>query len=288
MPRLHARPSSSQPCRGTRMKKLRFATVGDNCIDRFQPPVGQSLVGGNAVNVAVQLAALGHDCFYFGAVGTDPDGVRTRRLLRGNGVLTEYLQDRTGVTAYTDIAVLESGDRVMTFEDFGVCAGYAPSPSEVEILKTMDHVHIGWLDDGGTLKRTLSSAGISVSQDLSVNADPANRSADSLAIAFGSAGEDGGIAERMTTELLQQGARLAVVTRGALGSSASDGSNTVTTGVTAVEIIDTTGAGDSFIAGFLSAHIGGLALEACLEAGRDRAALTCGHVGGFPQVPAPL
>ncbi|WP_438754575.1 PfkB family carbohydrate kinase [Pararhizobium sp. O133] len=270
------------------MKKLRFATVGDNCIDRFQPPVGQSLVGGNAVNVAVQLAALGHDCFYFGAVGTDPDGARTRRLLRESGLLTDYLQDRTGVTAYTDIAVLESGDRIMTFEDFGVCAGYAPSPSEVEILKAMDHVHIGWLDDGGALKRMLSSAGISVSQDLSVNADPENRSADGLTIAFGSAGEDEGMADKMMADLLSQGARLAVVTRGALGSSASDSSYQATTGVTPVEVIDTTGAGDSFIAGFLSAHIGGQSLESCLEAGRDRAALTCGHVGGFPQDPAPL
>lgn len=270
------------------MKKLRFATVGDNCIDRFQPPLGQSLVGGNAVNVAVQFAALGHDCFYFGAVGIDPDGARTRRLLKENGVLTDYLQDRPGVTAYTDIAVLESGDRVMTFEDFGVCAGYAPSPLDVEILKTMDHVHIGWLDDGGTLKQALSAAGVSVSQDLSVNADRVNRAADSLTIAFGSAGEDEGIADRMTADFLRQGARLAVVTRGALGSSASDGSRVATTGVTPVEIVDTTGAGDSFIAGFLSAHIGGQPLEQSLESGRDRAALTCGHVGGFPQDPEPL
>ena len=35
------------------------ATVGDNCIDRYGPPLGLSLVGGNAVNVAVQLARLG-------------------------------------------------------------------------------------------------------------------------------------------------------------------------------------------------------------------------------------
>ncbi len=270
------------------MKKLRFATVGDNCIDRFQLPVAQSLVGGNAVNVAVQLAALGHDCFYFGAVGTDADGTRTRLLLQQNGVLADHVQDRAGVTAYTDIAVLESGDRVMIYEDFGVCAGYAPSPAEVDILKTMDHVHIGWLDDRGKLKHALSAAGVSVSQDLSVNADPANRSPDGLTIAFGSAGEDREIADQMTADLLGQGARLAVVTRGALGSRASDGTQTATMGIAPIEVVDTTGAGDSFIAGFLSAHISGLPLEQCLETGRDRAALTCGHVGGFPQVPAPL
>ena len=33
------------------MTKLRIAAVGDNCIDKFLPPVGQALIGGNAVNV---------------------------------------------------------------------------------------------------------------------------------------------------------------------------------------------------------------------------------------------
>jgi len=270
------------------MKQLRFAAVGDNCIDRFKPPVGQSLIGGNAVNVAVQLARLGHVCFYFGAVGKDPDGQRTRHILQANGVLTDYLQERRGVTAYTNIDVLESGERVFAYEDFGVCAGYAPSTLEVGVLKSMDHVHIGWLDDGGALKRALSFAGVSVSQDISVNAEPANRSVDGLSIAFGSAGEDDGLAERMVSDFLEQGAGLAVITRGAEGSIASDGHERASTGIKPVEIVDTTGAGDSFIAGFLSARISGMALEACLAAGRDHAAITCGHVGGFPQVPAPL
>jgi fructoselysine 6-kinase len=270
------------------MKHLRFAAVGDNCIDRFQPPVGQSLVGGNAVNVAVQLARLGHVSFYFGAVGSDPDGARTRGLLRLNGVRTDYIEERPGITAYTDIDVLESGDRVMTFEDFGVCAGYAPSPLHVEVLKTMDHVHIGWLDDRGALKRALAEAGISVSQDVSVNADPANRSVNDLTVAFGSAGENDTAANRMIAGFLEAGAKLAVVTRGASGSSASDGCEHAETGIKPAEIVDTTGAGDSFIAGFLSGRLRGLSLEASLECGRDHAAVTCGHVGGFRQEPAPL
>ncbi len=270
------------------MKPLRFAAVGDNCIDRFSSPVGQSLIGGNAVNVAVQLARLGHRSFYFGAVGADANGSRTRQILQENAVQIDHIQERPGITAYTDIDVLPSGERIMTFEDFGVCAGYAPSPAEVEILKSMDHVHIGWLDDGGALKRVLSTAGVSVSQDVSVNADPADRAVDGLTIAFGSAGENDALSKSMIADFLKQGAEIAVVTRGAQGSRASDGRTHAATGVRSVAVVDTTGAGDSFIAGFLAARIAGLTLEACLETGRDHAALTCGHVGGFPQDPAPL
>ncbi|MFN7023760.1 MAG: PfkB family carbohydrate kinase [Pseudorhizobium sp.] len=270
------------------MKKLRFASVGDNCIDRFRAPVAQSLVGGNAVNVAVQLARLGHNSFYFGAVGPDPDGVRTRSLLAENGVKVDHVQVRKGKTAFTDIEVLQSGERVLVFEDFGVCVGYRPTPLEVDVLKTMDHVHLGWIDDNGTLRQILSRAGISVSQDISVNTGAANVGVDGLSIAFGSAGPDNAALERMILDFRSGGAALAVVTRGERGSVAVSVSDRASTGVVPVDVVDTTGAGDSFIAGFLSARLQGSALEPCLVAGRDLAAKTCQHVGGFPQQPMAL
>lgn len=270
------------------MRPLRFAAVGDNCIDRFRPPLSLSLVGGNAVNVAVQLARLGRTSFYFGAVGPDTAGGRTRALLAANGVDITYLGDHPGITAYTEIDVLPSGDRVFVFEDFGVCAGYRPSEADVARLKTMDHVHIGWMDDGGALRRMLAAAGVSVSQDISVNADPANLGTDGLSIAFASAGSDDDLAETLLQRLLAKGVPLAVVTRGNKGSFASDGVDRVEIGIRPVDVVDTTGAGDSFIAGFLSARVAGQPLLRCLEAGRDQAALTCTHVGGFPQQSQPL
>ena len=270
------------------MKRLRIAAVGDNCIDKFLPPVGQALIGGNAVNVAAQLARLGHDAFYFGAVGPDDDGRRTRDALAANGVSIAYMQERPGKTAHTDIEVLPSGERVFLLEDFGVCAGYRPSGDDIAVLKTMDHVHIGWLDDGGALRRMLSDAGVSVSQDVSVNADPANIGIDGLTIAFGSAGEDDAAVGSMLDRFLSAGVKIAVVTRGAKGSVAATRDERAEAGIRKVDVIDTTGAGDSFIAGFLSVRLGGGSLEAAVAAGRDRAAEACGHVGGFPQEPLAL
>lgn len=270
------------------MSPLRFATVGDNCIDRFRPPVSQSLVGGNAVNVAVQFARLGHAAGYFGAVGRDAAGRRTRRLLAENGVDVSHLIERDGATAFSEIEVLESGERVIALEDFGACAGYAPGPDERALLKTFDHVHIGWMDDGGALRLRLAAEGVRLSQDVSVNADPDDLGVSGLAVAFASAGPDEAAAEQIAGDLLARGARLAVVTRGARGAMATDGRTRAETGIRPVEIVDTTGAGDSFIAAFLAAHTEGLTLQACLEAGRDWAALTCAHVGGFPQRPEPF
>jgi fructoselysine 6-kinase len=270
------------------MTRYRFAIVGDNCVDRFQPPVSQSLIGGNAINVAVQLALLGHEVYYFGAVGPDRDGVRTRDLLLENGVRVDHMQILPGETAYTNIEITDAGDRIFAYEQFGVCQNYSPSDEDFAALADMDHVHIGWIADQGVVRRKLAASGKSVSQDVSVNNDPVHLGVDTLRIAFGSAGENRKSAEAMMRDFLSGGAKLAVVTLGGEGSAATDGSKCAETGITPVDVVDTTGAGDSFVAGFLHAFVAGTDLETALVSGRDCAARTCGHVGGFLQEPQPL
>lgn len=267
------------------MPGLELATVGDNCIDRYGPPVGRAFVGGNAVNVAVHLARLGHRPAYFGAVADDADGHRIRACLAGEGVDVTGLRTLPGLTAFTDIAFGARGERIFVHEEFGTCRGYRPEEADMAQLLRMRHVHLGWLDDRGDLKRRLAAAGVSVSQDVSVNADPENLSPAGLAIAFASApGDEEGAAEALLRALLAAGARLAVVMRGARGSIASDGRTVAETGIVPVaEVVDSTGAGDTFIAAFLDAHLSGASLQGSLEAGRDRAAGTLGHLGGFSQ-----
>lgn len=260
-----------------------FATVGDNCIDRYGPPLSRSFVGGNAVNVAVHLAHLGNRVAYFGSVADDADGAHVRSVLGERQLDLSALRTAPGNTAFTDIAFAANGDRVFVHEDFGTCRGYRPDEAEITRLFTMDHVHIGWLDDGGVLKRRLAAAGVSVSQDISVNAAPEDRSPVELAIAFASLAEDEEPGPRLRA-ILDAGAGIAVLMRGAAGSVASDGRVTVSTGIRPVaDIVDSTGAGDTFIAGFLDARIGGASLQESLDAGRDQAALTLRHLGGFLQ-----
>ena len=142
------------------MSGFEVATVGDNCIDKFLPPVGLAAIGGNAVNVAVHLRKQGLATAYFGAVGPDEDGRRMLECFRENGLVVDHVQIREGVTAYTDLDVDATGDRIITFEEFGVCRGYRPSEEDVARLLTMRHVHIGWFDDGGALKNRLLAAGV--------------------------------------------------------------------------------------------------------------------------------
>lgn len=261
-----------------------IATVGDNCIDRYLPPMDRELVGGNAVNVAVNLQRLGYQAAYFGAVGDDAEGRRVRTVLAQLGVdLAALKVVATGRTSLTVIATGADGDRHFVSEDFGVCRFYRPDTADLSRLKTMRHVHIGWLDDEGTTKRALIQAGISVSQDLSVNAEPRNISPTNLSIAFMSCDGDDTQAHDLARAVSSQGARLAIIMRGARGSLALHGGDVFTGEALPITVRDTTGAGDSFIAGFLSAHLEGRPIAQCLAQGHSEAAQTCQVLGGFAQ-----
>lgn len=261
-----------------------FGVVGDNCIDRFVPPVDEWLVGGNAVNVAVQLRLIGRPVQYFGAIGDDEGGRSVRSALAHHGVGLEHLAISAALpTAYTEIEVTEDGERSFVFEEFGACAAYRPGTEDIAALCGLRHVHIGWLADGGSLKQALAGSGVTVSQDLSVNNSPENLGARFLDIAFASGTPDAAAA--MAQRLLDQGARLAVITMGNAGSLASGGNGSFAVSAPPVTAEDTTGAGDAFIAGFLDARVAGAGLEDCLRRGAERGALACLYRGGFPQQP---
>ena len=63
-----------------------IATVGDNTIDRYVGDESARFAGGNAYNVAAQLAGHDRAVAYFGAVGADADGRTIARGLHRAGI----------------------------------------------------------------------------------------------------------------------------------------------------------------------------------------------------------
>lgn len=259
---------------------MRFATVGDNTIDEYVGAQELSFVGGNAVNVAVRLAELGRDVAYFGAVGPDERGAAVRAALAARGVSVEHLLEIPGSTSTSQVTVAESGERHLSGEDFGTCADYRPTEAELDAMAARGVVHIGWTPVAGEIRAGLRRRGALVSQDCAVA-----EGFDHLDVAFCSTGEEDEPAREAAAAALAGGARLVVVTRGAAGSIAFDGARWWAQGALPVEVVDTTGAGDSFIAGFLSVWGRGGSVEGSMAAGAAAAAQTCHHHGGFRQDP---
>jgi fructoselysine 6-kinase len=260
-------------------KKTYSAIVGDNTIDRYLGLHSIEFVGGNALNVAAQLGLAGDEVAYFGAVGDDAAGRLITSRLAEIAVDLSGLVVAEGDTAVTEIRLTE-GDRYFEREDFGVTADYFPGGDELRRIAEARWVHIGMLPRASELRGILRALnpGLTISQDCAVA-----QGYTDLDVAFESAGEDREAATATAIAAVGAGAGLAVVTRGADGAIAHDGDRWWEQDALPIDVVDTTGAGDSFIAGFLSARLTGRDVRQAMEQGARWAAATCQHVAGFPQ-----
>ena len=89
--------------------------------------------------------------------------------------------------------------------------------------------------------------------------------------------------EKFAADLLQRGAQAAVISLGSHGSFARFGEEGYRAQALAITPVDTTGAGDSYITGFLTARLAGASVPAAMHAAHALAAKTCMHPGGFVQ-----
>lgn len=257
----------------------RVAVIGDNTIDQYIGSSSMVLVGGNALNVAVQLSNRQVDVAYFGSVGLDAYGSLIRSALESQGVDIAGLRVDAGDTAVTRIELTADRDRVFLSEDFGVTAEYRPSGDDLDRAAASGWVHLGMLPQADDVKQALRTRNphLIISQDLSVTAG-----ASKVNISFESGGEDADAAA-LAAEAIESGVSLAIVTRGADGAYATDGTLEWFQPALLADVVDTTGAGDSFIAGFIHSRMGGGDIVDALLSGARFATRTCGHVGGWPQ-----
>jgi fructoselysine 6-kinase len=261
------------------------AAIGDNTIDLYLGRDSYSFVGGNAVNVSVQLTRLGRPAWYFGAVGPDPAGRQIRAALAGRGVDVAGLVELPGRTSTSRIRVDEDGVRHFESEDFGVCDGYLPAAAALERAADCAAAHIGLMPGAESVREFLAGRGVLVSQDCGVTIRP--RGYRWMGVAFCSQEAAGRPAELVAAEAVHGGAALAIVTCGAAGSVGSDGRTTWRAPAVPADVVDTTGAGDAYAAAFLHARLGGADVDQAMLAAAEHAAIACTHFGAWPQEPGP-
>ena len=262
----------------------RTATVGDNCLDRYLEPPGHELTGGNALNVAVGLCRAGHEAAYLGAVGDDPEGRVVLHALQAVGVDARGVDVRHGSTGVTTVRLDRVGERTFVDERYGVAAEYRLTPAAVDGLHDCRWVH-GAHQAGFEALAALRPGGTRLSYDFGDDlGGPDAGFVSELDVAFCAApGGDPSAGEALAAGLRRRGAAIAVVTLGEAGSLASADSTTFRQAAVPVDVVDTLGAGDAFIAGFISALLAGGSLPDALERGAADAAETCRIVGAWPQ-----
>jgi sugar/nucleoside kinase (ribokinase family) len=238
--------------------------------------------GGSAANVVARAAALGHRSRLLGRVGTDAIGTALTNELHDDGVDVSCVQ-RGGSTGTIVALVDHRGERSMLTDRRACLELDAPEPSWLDGVAT---VHVPFYsmatgpiaDTSNTVIAWAHERGIAVSIDVSSTAIMAEvgigevRRRLSVArptVVLANADEaralgvDGPVAGALT--VVKRGPKAALVYR-------SDGSTSEVAAIEVTSVNDTTGAGDAFAAGFLTAAGWATDPIAACEAGHRAAA----------------
>ena len=234
--------------------------------------------GGSASNTIHGLANLGVETGYIGKIGTDNFGEIFKNDMINNNVHPHLL---TGSEESGRAITFISPDKERTFATFlGAAIEMKPDEISSDLFTDFDILHIeGYLvQDNKLIENAIKIAkknNLKVSLDLaSYNVVEANLNflkkivKDYVDIVFANeeeakafTGEEPCEAVNTISELCE----IAIVKVGNRGSHIKTGSESIQVGIRKVDVIDTTGAGDLYAAGFLYGLINDMALLKCGE-----------------------
>ncbi len=272
---------------GRLLGMARVLVAGESLVDLVAHdgvPDARVRPGGSPMNIAVGLGRLGHDVVLMTRIGDDAYGDAIRSHVTAAGVRLAPSSIVAGGRTSTATATI--GADGSAEYDFDLDSSM-PVPRRVieELLDDVDMVHVGsvasWLPPGANDLHFLAAAawrrGALVSYDPNVRpalisspeayvrsvrtwaaaADVVKASADDMAYITGHGGDDS--ADWTNSSV---GCALMVVTDGAAGATAQLGTRRIDCPSPQVDVVDTIGAGDSF----MSALLDGLARERLLSA----------------------
>jgi sugar/nucleoside kinase (ribokinase family) len=261
---------------------MRVVALGVHVLDILVRPVdaipegqGGQLVeqirmtaAGTAGGTAITLAKLGAEVWSAGAIGTDPLGDVLLGLLRSYGIGVEHLVRREGVQTSASVLPIRSDGSRPAFHVIGANGAYSAADAPMDLIASATHLHLGGpeLMGGEEAAKLLGFArdhGVVTSADLLAPGDQLAELADWVApmlphldyllpndeqvLALTGAGS----VESACTALVERGVGLVAATAGAAGAVLADDEGVDRVPAFAVDVVDTSGCGDAFSAGFL-------------------------------------
>jgi sugar/nucleoside kinase (ribokinase family) len=261
--------------------------------------------GGSAANTIAGLASFGAQCGFIGRVAADQFGGIFRHDIRSLGVAYETPPATDGApTARCLILVTPDGERTMnTF--LGASVDFAAADLDTALIQGARIVYLeGYLFDRDDAKAAFREAAqaakavgakvaLSLSDAFCVDRHRADFQAfvrDGADIVFANEKEITSLYEvnsfEEAADAALQDCEMAVLTRSEEGSVIVASGETIEIAAESVpQVVDVTGAGDLYAAGFLYGLTKGAPLTACGKLGSLAAAEVIGHIGARPETP---
>ncbi|MGH3384710.1 MAG: sugar kinase [Nocardioidaceae bacterium] len=272
--------------------------------------LGLSVAGAEA-NVCIGLARLGHLARFVGVVGGDQLGALAVRTLRAEGVDISALRrsgSATGIVLFerrlpgvsrVDYHRTSSAGTELAAAD--VDRAWDPAPRILHVTGITTALGDGCREAVRHAVATARTAGTTVCLDINDRRRlwPADQAravlqplVDEVDILVGSEEEIALVAadpaapvDGQARELLARGVTEVVVKQGADGATLHRSDGTTAQPAHPVEAVDPVGAGDAFVAGYLSATLDGLAPAARLARGVAVGAFAVAGVGDWEGLP---
>jgi sugar/nucleoside kinase (ribokinase family) len=221
---------------------------------------------GSAGGTAITAAKLGAKVRSAGAIGTDAIGDMLLMLLGQHGVDTSLLVRRDDLqTSASVLPIRPNGDRP-AFHVIGANGSYGPADVPGDALAGATHLHLGGPEFmGGEAAAEILSrarkAGVTTSADVLAGGDPGlldwiAPALPQLDYLLPNDEQVLGLTGELELEagcraLVERGTGCVVATRGAEGVVIVDSESIEAVPAFEVDVVDTTGCGDAFSAGFL-------------------------------------
>jgi ribokinase len=286
-------------CVGDLMVDVHARLPGPLAVGSDTPASIAFLGGGAAANVAAWLAAAGTAATFIGRIGADAAGRDAVADLQGAGVVTVVSVDETRPTGCCIVLVEPGGERTMVpsagaNSGLGLVDARAALPEEADALYVSGYALLA----AGARPFALAAIALARARGWLVAVDVASAAPlselgaeefsswlgtplvvfannDEAAVLTGCVGAD-------AARALAQRFGAAVVKSGSSGAVWCDGQNVTTVPAAQLAVVDTTGAGDAFAAGFLHARLAGGGADQCLRHGTELAGRAVQAVGARP------
>ncbi|AEB06822.1 PfkB domain protein [Coriobacterium glomerans PW2] len=250
--------------------------AGFCCADVYEK-LGIIYPTGNGIDWGIHLQRMGVPTSIVSVVGEDVYGRRMREQLDREGLDTSHLRSDEGQTSVMLMDLKNGIDRVHLEAIDGVMATFALTDEDEAFVLTHDVIHtdlfgncLSHLAEWSEYQKTVIMDFSTFSQDPEYECE---RYIPFVDYAFMSFEKDTPDLREWLHHVQSLGPKVATATLGELGSVAYDGDRFFTCGIVdAPAVVNTVGAGDSYIAGFTNGVIEGLDIRSCMQAGASLSA----------------
>lgn len=270
--------------------------LGETC----QASSSQTASGGKGANQAVQCAKLGLDTFMVGAVGKDFMGDYLLEQIAQYGVHTEYVRQVEGPSGLGVVHLLKNGGVLSTIVPGANGCVEVSDVQRVEPLMKEAHAVVLQLEIPIEVVQYAIHAADRYGVKILLNAAPAQVIdlecislcdtfiANEIEASFFTKCRISNVDDALTAIVpfaCEHNVR-SVFTLGEQGVVAYDGHKAYHVPALKTLALDTTGAGDSFVGGYLKAYVIGMTFIDSIRFATQCSAITVSRVGGQTAMPA--